>query len=110
MDLRLHARGGRYGARMVRRRGIDGPPVAYVVSGQWPDVTAATHEAQVVADIAAGLADALADRGLRDVARDADLAHTTIRDLLAGHAWPDVVTVARLERALGRRLWPTRRT
>jgi hypothetical protein len=40
-------------------------------------------------------------------AADAGLARSTIYDLLAGTTWPDVVSLAELEAALGARLWPS---
>ncbi len=44
----------------------------------------------------------------RSLAAEADLAHTTIYDLLAGRTYGDVITIARLEAALGLALWPRR--
>ncbi|HEV2890299.1 MAG TPA: helix-turn-helix transcriptional regulator [Frankiaceae bacterium] len=40
------------------------------------------------------------------VAREADLARSTLNDIVAGRQWPDVVTVAKLEHVLEVRLWP----
>jgi hypothetical protein len=42
------------------------------------------------------------------LAVNADLAHTTIYDLLAGNTYGDVITIARLEAGLDQRLWPER--
>jgi hypothetical protein len=53
------------------------------------------------------LRDALADRSIRSVARDAGLDHVTLLKILAGNAWPDLSTILRLERALERSLFPT---
>jgi AcrR family transcriptional regulator len=49
---------------------------------------------------------ALEGRSIRQVAAEADLAHTTVYDLLAGKTYGDVITVARLEAALETSLWP----
>lgn len=59
----------------------------------------------MVAHIALRLSEELAGRGLRGLARSANVEHTTIGDLLVGAVWPDLVTVARLEAALGTQLW-----
>ena len=50
---------------------------------------------------------ALEGRSPRSLAAEADLAHTTLYDLLAGKTYGDVITVARLEASLGRSLWPS---
>ena len=42
---------------------------------------------------------------MRGVARDADLVRRTILKLARGESWGGVPTIARLERALGTRLW-----
>jgi transcriptional regulator with XRE-family HTH domain len=49
---------------------------------------------------------AIGDRSLRAVGREAGLDHTTIAAVLEGDRWPDLITIARLEQALGARLWP----
>ncbi|GAA0430064.1 helix-turn-helix domain-containing protein [Leifsonia naganoensis] len=43
--------------------------------------------------------------GYRELGRAAGLDHNTIRKILAGESWPDLATIARLERVLGP-LWP----
>lgn len=96
-----------YGAAMPKHRGLDGPPRSYLVSGQWP--TGRIDEpvvARYVAAVSQSLQEAIGSRPLREVARAADLQHTTVRALLAGEVWPDLVTIAKLEQALGVRLWP----
>ncbi|MBV8980668.1 MAG: helix-turn-helix transcriptional regulator [Acidimicrobiia bacterium] len=44
---------------------------------------------------------------LSELARRSGVDRSTIYDLLAGRAWIDVSTLARLEAALGTRLWPS---
>jgi hypothetical protein len=54
------------------------------------------------------LATAIGDRSVREVAREADISHTTVLAVLAGARWPDMITVAKLEHALEVDLWPGR--
>lgn len=58
------------------------------------------------AEVSRRLAAAVDGRSLRDVAAEADLDHTTLWAVLRGDRWPDLVTLAKLESALGVRLWP----
>lgn len=62
--------------------------------------------AHYAAEISRRLRSALDGRVQAQVARDADLARSTLNDIVAGRQWPDVVTVAKLEHVLGVRLWP----
>jgi len=50
----------------------------------------------------------LGERSLRDAVRLTGVDHTTIGDVLAGRAWADIATLARLEVGLGADLWPSR--
>ena len=93
---------------MVRRR-KHVPPAAWLHSGVWPDGPLASHappEAVTARAIAINLALAIEGRSVRELAADADLAHTTVYDLLAGKTYGDVITIARLESTLKRPLWP----
>lgn len=95
---------------MVRRR-QQSRPAEWLASGSWPQgplVSDAPPEARVARAIALTLQAALEGRSPRSLASEADLAHTTLYDLLAGKTYGDVITVARLEAALGRSLWPSR--
>jgi hypothetical protein len=47
-------------------------------------------------------------RSIRSVAEAAQLDHSTLLSLLRGRSWPDLVTIARLERGLDADLWPGR--
>ncbi len=96
---------------MVRRRQQIRPAEWLAAGGPWPQgrlVSGAPPEAHVAKSIAVALQIALEGQSRRAVAADADLAHTTVYDLLAGKTYGDVITVARLEDALNRRLWPSR--
>ena len=92
----------------VPRRGIAAEPLAYLASGDWPDGDLrpdAPAEARLAAGVTRRLQAAVGDRSLRAVARDADISVGTLSNLLAGRTWGDLVTVARLETALGVELW-----
>ena len=94
---------------MIQRRGVEGPPVSYLADGVWPDgelVADAPPAARYVAHIARQLRAALEGHTLSELSRRADVNRSTIQDLLAGRFWPDVVTLAKLEQALGATLWP----
>lgn len=94
---------------MPNRAGITGPPAAYLAAGTWPDGALVDHAPVPVVyarDIAHRLRAALQERTIREVAASSQLARSTLHDLLAGRAWPDVVTLAKLEQVLNVRLWP----
>lgn len=59
--------------------------------------------------IAANLRDALQSENQTRVAEQADVARSTLNDLVAGRTWPELITVAKLEEVLGTRLWPASR-
>lgn len=93
---------------MVRRR-RQTPPASWVRAGSWPEAELARDappEAHVAQSIVKRLNTALVERSVRSLAEEADLAHTTVYDLLAGRTYGDVITIARLEAALNVRLWP----
>ena len=77
--------------------------------GRWPDgkihnnAPTATYWA---AEIAKRLRIAVDGSSKSDVAAEAEIARSTLYDLLNGEAWPDVVTVVKLQDALGVELWP----
>lgn len=99
--------GGIRSKSVPRRRSVTGPPRSYLRSGDWPygdvgdDVAARTAQAA-----ARKLLEAIGGRSLREVARLADVDHTAISTFLSGSTWGDLVFLARLEHALGTRLWP----
>lgn len=90
-------------------RGIDGPPASYLVAGGWPDGRIeGPAEAEAVRRFVVALREAMGDAGLRATARAADVNHASLRAVLRGESWPDVVTLSRLEHALDADLWPGR--
>ena len=74
----------------------------------WPDVPSIDPTAEVARQLAENLRLAIGDRSVRSVARDADVDHATISAILRGRTWPDLYTIAKLERGLGVDLWPGR--
>ena len=98
----------RYAGRMPLRKGIDGPPNVYLTDGQWPYGTVRDPLAGYAQTLARNLGEAIGERSLRSVATSAGVDHTTISAVLTGERWADMITVARLEIALGTKLWPDR--
>jgi len=45
---------------------------------------------------------------VRAVAEACDLNHATLLAVIKGRTWPDMLTIAKLERGLGKDLWPGR--
>ncbi|GAB4664137.1 XRE family transcriptional regulator [Mycobacterium intracellulare] len=95
---------------MARSNG-DKPPVAYVASGAWPNAAMkpdAPPSASAAQHLARALGAAMAETatGQRALAVTSGVAHTTIGRILAGTVLCDIGSLARLEHALGRRLWP----
>lgn len=46
------------------------------------------------------------DTSIRGAAKLAGIDHNTLRYILDGEAWPDLIVIAKLERAYNRNLWP----
>jgi hypothetical protein len=95
----------------VSRSSGDHPPIAYVVRGVWPDADLepdAPPSAPAAQQLARALRDAMAETatGQRALAAASGVAHTTIGRILAGTVLCDIGSLARLEQALDRRLWP----
>lgn len=104
--MAVRGEGAGYGCGVPRRRDIEGPPCSYVQGG-WLEGEPFGPVAVVYAqELARRLARAVEGRSLREVARSAGVDHTTVAGVLSGGRWPDLVTVAKLEQALGVRLWP----
>lgn len=92
-----------------QRRGLEGPPSQFLADGQWPDGpldAEAPVVAHYAAEISRRLLAALEGHEQKAVAEDADLARSTLNDIVTGRRWPDVVTIAKLEHFLKERLWP----
>ncbi|WP_071030184.1 helix-turn-helix domain-containing protein [Mycobacterium talmoniae] len=95
---------------MPRSHG-DQPPVVYLAAGGWPDgnlIPDAPPSASAAQQVARALQVAMAETGTgqRALAAATGIAHTTIGRILAGTVLCDIGTLANLEHALGRSLWP----
>ncbi len=77
----------------------------------WPEAVLVDHHgARVAQALAARLQAALDEHGwsVAELSRRSTVARYTIAKALAGEAWPDLLTIANLEKALGVDLWPGR--
>lgn len=89
-------------------RNLESAPRAYVSRGEWPTGTlrrGAPFEAHKLAAISQRLKAAIGERSLRSIAAESDVSIGTLSNILGGRTWGDLVTLARLERALGADLW-----
>ncbi|MFJ8550875.1 helix-turn-helix domain-containing protein [Streptomyces sp. NPDC093676] len=68
------------------------------------------HGARVAQALAARLQAAIAKKewSVAELSRRSGVGRFTIAKALAGEAWPDLLTIANLERALEVDLWPGR--
>ena len=68
------------------------------------------HGARVAQAMAVRLKAGLDQRGwtVAQLSRESGVARFTIAKALAGEAWPDLLTIANLEKALDCDLWPGR--
>ncbi|MER7924083.1 helix-turn-helix transcriptional regulator [Streptomyces sp. NPDC004237] len=68
------------------------------------------HGARVAQAMALRLKAGLDQRGwtVAQLSRESGVARFTIAKALAGEAWPDLLTIANLEKALDCDLWPGR--
>ncbi|MCY7288366.1 MAG: helix-turn-helix domain-containing protein [Cryobacterium sp.] len=71
----------------------------------WPAVPSDDAVAEVARQLVVNLREAMGGRSIREVASATDVDRATIGALLVGKSWPDIVTLAKLERGLGP-LWP----
>ncbi|MEU6284431.1 helix-turn-helix transcriptional regulator [Streptomyces sp. NPDC047028] len=84
-------------------------PWEYAVAGEWPyAVMDGYRPAQVGQAVARALAEAMERRQLsaNALAVASGVNRQVISNVLAGTTWPDLLTVASLEAALGEMLWP----
>ena len=94
---------------MPQRRRISGPPSGFLASGSWPDGRLrkdAPVAARYAQHISQRLMAAANESTISGLARSADVARSTVRDIIYGNTWPDVVSLAKLEEALRLKLWP----
>jgi hypothetical protein len=72
----------------------------------WPDGVATDPIGEVARVFAANLRRAIGQRSIRAAAEACDTNHATLISILEGRAWPDMETIAKLERGLDAALWP----
>jgi len=73
----------------------------------WPEMASADPIAEIARQFALNLRDAIGADTVRSVATRTSVGHPTVLNILAGRVWPDLATIAKLERGLQVRLWPT---
>jgi hypothetical protein len=73
---------------------------------EWPYVASSDPAGEKARQFVLNLLQALDGRSVRSVSVDANLDEATVRRVLAGAAWPDLHTIAALEIALERSLYP----
>ncbi|MBW1601817.1 helix-turn-helix transcriptional regulator [Streptomyces sp. JJ66] len=86
-------------------------PVGYVLEGTWPGAVLDDHHgARVAQEVAARLRKVIDANGwsMVEVARRTGVDRLTVTRVLAGQVWPDLLTIATLEKALDVDLWPGR--
>lgn len=83
-------------------------PREYAISGAWPGAVMDDHiGAEVTQAIVRALADVVARYpSLNAFATEMQLNRQMLANILEGASWPDVLTIATLERKLGVRLYP----
>lgn len=72
----------------------------------WPDGPASDPVGEVARVFAANLRRAIGERSIRSAADACGMNHATLLGILDGRAWPDMETIAKLERGLDAPLWP----
>jgi transcriptional regulator with XRE-family HTH domain len=74
----------------------------------WPTRPSSDPVAEVARRLAVNVEREIGGRSIRSVAEAAQVDHATLLGLLRGRSWPDLVTIAKLERGLGADVWPGR--
>jgi hypothetical protein len=74
----------------------------------WPERASTDPHAEVARQFALNVRKAMGTRSIRSVAAEAGVGNVTLLNILAGKAWPDLATIARLEAGLNTDLWPGR--
>jgi len=77
-----------------------------LVDGDFLDGTPTDALGRVAQSFALNLREAMTGRSGRAFEREAGMSNASVVRILKGQVWPDAVTIARLELATGRSLWP----
>lgn len=72
----------------------------------WPEKPSDDPIAETARLFVANLIAAMNGNSFRSVARDAGVNHLTLQKIVLGQVWPDLATIARLERGTETPLWP----
>lgn len=84
-------------------------PATYVAkNGRFPHGPykgSTPHEVYLAGGLAIRLRAKIGDESIRYIAKTANLSPQTIFNILNGTTWPDLRTIAKLERTLGAKLW-----
>ena len=100
---------GPYDECVPPRRSPAGPPRDFLAQGEWPDGVlrdGAPVAARYALELSKNLREATEGRAMAAVAEEADIARSTLYDILQGRTWADLQTLAKLEVTLGTQLWP----
>lgn len=81
-------------------------PTPRELAVDWPRVASGDPIGEIARGFTLNLIEAIGDRSLRSVAEATGVGHASLSRIIEGQLWPDMWTVARLERGLGRALWP----
>ena len=76
----------------------------------WPEGPAPDAIGEVARVFASNLRRAIGGRSIRAAAEACGINHATLIGILDVRAWPDMETIAKLERGLDAALWPGRVT
>ena len=87
-------------ARTPRPKPNDGAGAEWLVTER-PDFVN-----EVARQFAINVRAAIGDASIRSVADQAGLDHNTLRRVLLGETWPDLIVIAKLERHFQTQLWP----
>lgn len=94
---------------MTRPLEVEGTPRAHLkVPAHWPyGELANDHPAARYAQaFSAALREALGSKSYRWLARESGVSHGTISAVIRGDTWPDLLTISKIEWAMGKPLWP----
>lgn len=76
------------------------------LSPGWPDRESPDPIAEVARRFALNIEAKRGTRSLRSIALATGMNHSILVNILAGRTWPDLATIARIERALETDVWP----
>ena len=83
-----------------------GPPVDHAKAGRFPQPKKSEPDAvKHLLAVTARITELTDKYGVREVARQADISHSTLSRTVSGRLWPSAVMVARLEAAFDCNLW-----